>query len=100
MQAETAEAIETVELEADELASNSAAIDLQPPPSFAEVHDGPDYAKSMVTIELTNNSRAKGTLLKFNAVDETVRILEPRAVVPTDIDMSTIKYMRLENPTN
>ena len=31
MQAETAEAIETVELEADELASNSAAIDLQPP---------------------------------------------------------------------
>ena len=71
-----------------------------PPPSFAEVHDGPDYAKSMVTIELTNNSRAKGTLLKFNAVDETVRILEPRAVVPTDIVMSTIKYMRLENPTN
>ncbi len=70
------------------------------PPSFAEVHDGPDYAKSMVTIELTNNSRAKGTLLKFNAVDETVRILEPRAVVPTDIVMSTIKYMRLENPTN
>ena len=32
MQAETPEAIETVELEADELASNSAAIDLQPPP--------------------------------------------------------------------
>lgn len=95
MQAETAEAIETVEFEEEETTSSSAAIDLQPPP-FAEVHDGPDYDKSTVTIELTNNTRAKGKLLKFNAVDESIRILEPRAVVPTDIDMDTIKYMCLE----
>ena len=99
MQAEIAEAIETVEFEGEESASSSVTIDLQPPP-FAEVHDGPDYDKSAVTIELSNNSRVKGKLLKFNATDEAISILEPRAVVPTDIDMDTIKYMRLENPTN
>ncbi|MDD9891408.1 MAG: hypothetical protein OXU66_11610 [Gammaproteobacteria bacterium] len=59
MQAETAEAaaeIETIEFESKGGGSSSAvAIDLQPPP-FSEVHGGPDYDKTSVTVELTNNT--------------------------------------------
>ncbi|MDA1372394.1 MAG: ATPase, T2SS/T4P/T4SS family [Proteobacteria bacterium] len=99
MQAETAEAIETVDFEADESRSSHGPIqiDLQPPP-FSEVHDGPVYNTSVVTLELTNTSRAKGTLVQFNASSETISILEPRGVVPTEFDMRSIKYMRMEKP--
>lgn len=107
MQAETAEAaeeIETVEFDGETesesgegSASSSVAIDLQAPP-FSDVHDGPDYDKTSVTIELANNTRTKGKLLSFNATNESISILEPRAVVPTEVDMGTVKYMRLEKP--
>ncbi|NKB32949.1 MAG: pilus assembly protein PilB [Pseudomonadales bacterium] len=100
MQAETAEAaeeIESVEFESDGSSSSDVAIDLQAPP-FSEVHDGPDYDKTSVTIELLNTTRAKGKLLAFNATNELITILESRAVLPTEIDMNSIKYMRLEKP--
>ena len=102
MQAETAEEIETVEFESEsdfgESDSSSAVtIDLQAPP-FSEVHSGPDSDKTSVTIELTNNTRVKGKLLTFSAANEEITILEPRAVVPTEVDMGTLKYMRLEKP--
>jgi len=72
-------------------------IDLQPPP-FSDVHEGPEYSNTSVTIELTNNTRTKGKLIQFNAATETISILEPRASDPTDIEMSTIKFLRLEQP--
>jgi type II secretory ATPase GspE/PulE/Tfp pilus assembly ATPase PilB-like protein len=72
-------------------------IDLQPPP-FSDVHEGPEYSNTSVTIELTNNTRTKGRLVQFNASNETISILEPRAIDPTDIDMSTVKFLRLEKP--
>ena len=97
MQADTAIVIDQEETDAESEVSSSSNFDLQPPP-FAEVADGPEYDKSAVTAELTNSSRIKGTLVQFNAAAETISILEPRAVVPTDIDMRSIKYMRLEKP--
>lgn len=72
-------------------------IDLQPPP-FSDVHEGPEYSNTSVTIELNNNTRTKGKLTQFNASTETISILEPRAINPTDIDMGTIKFLRLEKP--
>ncbi|GJM11942.1 MAG: general secretory pathway protein GspE [Pseudohongiella sp.] len=72
-------------------------IDLQPPP-FSDVHEGPEYSNTSVTIELTNNTRMKGKLTQFNASTETISILEPRASNSTNIDMSTIKFLRLEKP--
>ncbi|PCI82437.1 MAG: pilus assembly protein PilB [SAR86 cluster bacterium] len=72
-------------------------IDLQPPP-FSDVHEGPEYSNTSVTIELNNNSRTKGKLTQFNASTETISILEPRANNPTDIDMANIKFLRLEKP--
>lgn len=75
----------------------SSKIDLQPPP-FSEVHERPDYQNSFVTIELNNNTRIKGRLLQFNSSTETIGILKPRALHQTEIDMSSIKFMRLEMP--
>lgn len=72
-------------------------IDLQPPP-FSDVHEGPEYSNTSVTIELNNNTRTKGKLVQFNASTEIISILEPRATDPTDIDMSSIKFLRLEKP--
>lgn len=72
-------------------------IDLQPPP-FSDVHEGPEYSNTSVTIELNNNTRIKGKLTQFNASTETISILEPRASDPTDIDMANIKFLRLEKP--
>lgn len=71
--------------------------DLQPPP-FSEVHDGPEYSNTSVTLELKNNSRTKGKLLRFDSAEELISILEPRAAAPTEISMNTIKFMRLEKP--
>lgn len=98
MQAETAIDFETEE-EAPELEVSGSAppLDLQPPP-FAEVHDGPDYDKTQVTVELNNSHRLKGKLTKFSAASESIAIMEPRAVVATEIEMSSVKYMRLEKP--
>ena len=72
-------------------------IDLKPPP-FSDVHEGPEYSDTSVTIELKNNTRTKGKLIQFNASTETISILEPRASDPTDIDMANIKFLRLEKP--
>lgn len=77
--------------------SGAKKIDLQPPP-FSEVHDGPEYDKSTCTIELSNGTRAKGTLIQFNAASEVISIMEPRGVTPLDIDMGAVKYLRLEKP--
>ncbi|MDA0689919.1 MAG: ATPase, T2SS/T4P/T4SS family [Proteobacteria bacterium] len=111
MQAETAivddeiEKIDAPELSGQPTQSGQAGaegdhaskIDLQPPP-FAEVHEGPELDKAQVTIELTNSSRIKGRLAQFNAASETISIYEPRANEPTTVEMSGIKYMRLEKP--
>ena len=72
-------------------------IDLQPPP-FSDVHEGPEYSNTSVTIELNNNTRTKGRLTQFNAATETISILEPRASDSIDIDMANIKFLRLEKP--
>jgi|TARA_B110000240_G_scaffold193949_1_gene240641 hypothetical protein len=72
-------------------------IDLQPPP-FSNMHEGPKYSNTSVTIELNNNTRTKGKLTQFNASTETISILGPRASDPTDIDMASIKFLRLEKP--
>ena len=97
MQADTAVAVEVTEEEVHPSEPPKLKIDLQPPP-FSEVNDGPEYAKSSVTIELNNSTRTKGKLLQFDSVTEVISILEPRAAVPTVIDMSSIKFMRLEKP--
>ena len=77
--------------------SGAMKIDLQPPP-FSDVHEGPEYSNTSVTIELNNNTRIKGKLVQFNVATETISILEPRATTQTDIDMSSIKFLRLEKP--
>lgn len=77
--------------------STMMRIDLQPPP-FSDVHEGPEYSNTSVTIELSNNTRTKGKLIQFNASTEIISILEPRALNPTDIEMSTVKFLRLEKP--
>jgi len=60
MQAEKANALKTKVEESTEAESTSAQrIDLQPPP-FADVHDGPEYENTFVTLELTNSHRIKG----------------------------------------
>ncbi|MCH7815241.1 MAG: hypothetical protein IIC60_01600, partial [Proteobacteria bacterium] len=97
MQADTAVAVEVTEEEVHPPEPPKLKIDLQPPP-FSEVNDGPEYAKSSVTIELNNSTRTKGKLLQFDSTAEVISILEPRAAVPTVIDMSSIKFMRLEKP--
>lgn len=97
MQADTAIALEAEDEESEADTPTSNQIDLQPPP-FAEVHDGPEYDKSAVTVELTNSHRLKGTLVQFNPVSETISIMEPNAVTATDVEMSSVKYMRLEKP--
>lgn len=100
MQAETAVAVDEAseeEVETQASAPMQQKIDLQPPP-FSEVHDGPEYSKTSVVIEMKNNARAKGKLLEFNAASETIIILEARAVTPTEIEMRTVKYLRLEKP--
>ena len=98
MQAETAIEYETDEEENEvDLSTSQQTIDLQPPP-FADVHDGPDYDKSSVTIELNNSNRVNGKLVQFNAASETISVMEPRGVVATELEMSTVKYMRLEKP--
>lgn len=98
MPADTAVAMDSAEEnESQESVSGAKKIDLQPPP-FSEVHDGPEYDKSNCTIELANGSRVKGTLVQFNAASEVISILEPRGVTPLDVDMGTVKYLRLEKP--
>ena len=99
MQAETAIEYETEEEETEvEVSTTSATpIDLQPPP-FADVHDGPEYDKSSVTIELNNSNRINGKLVQFNAASEIISVMEPRGVVATELEMSTVKYMRVEKP--
>jgi type II secretory ATPase GspE/PulE/Tfp pilus assembly ATPase PilB-like protein len=77
--------------------SGTKKIDLQPPP-FSEVHDGPEYDKSNCTIEMANGSRVKGTLKQFNAASEVISIMETGGTAPVDVDMSTVKYLRLEKP--
>lgn len=97
MPADTAVVIDSEENETEAEVSTSKKIDLQPPP-FSEVHDGPEYDKSTVNIELNNATRVKGKLVQYDAAAEIVSILEPRAVVPTTMEVGTIKYMRVEKP--
>lgn len=96
MQAEFAIAVEGAE-ETQPAIPTTLKIDLQPPP-FSDVHEGPEYLNTSVTIELNNNTRIKGKLLQFNAATETIGILEPRAMHQTEIEMRTIKFLRLEMP--
>ena len=97
MQADFAVATNTPNGESQPNIPTSYKIDLQPPP-FSDVHEGPEYLNTSVTIELNNNARVKGKLLQFNAATETIGLLEPRSLQPTSIDMGSIKFMRLEMP--
>jgi hypothetical protein len=76
---------------------NGLRIDLQPPP-FSEVHEGADYTSTSVTVELNNSVRVKGKLLSFDTSSEMISVMENRAAVSTVMDMSAIKFMRLEKP--
>jgi type II secretory ATPase GspE/PulE/Tfp pilus assembly ATPase PilB-like protein len=80
-----------------EIVVNGMRIDLQPP-SFSEVEEGPEYDNTFVTIELNNSTRVKGKLVQFDCSSESIRVLETRAVIPTEIGMASIKFMRLEKP--
>jgi hypothetical protein len=96
MQAETANPMENTVEESTEAETTSAQrIDLQPPP-FADLHDGPEYENTSVTLELTNSHRIKGKLLQFNAASELVMVMEPRAAAPTEVEMDAVKYLRLK----
>lgn len=97
MSADTAFAPEQPEIAASPEAPKSLRVDLQPPP-FSEVHEGAEYTNTSVTIELNNATRVKGKLVQFDSAAEIISLLESRAVIPTEIDMSTIKFMRLEKP--
>lgn len=97
MPADTAVAIETPANEVASEVSASLKIDLQPPP-YAEIHEGPEYSNTSVTIELMNATRVKGVLVQFDVADEIIGVLEPRETTPTEIYMNTIKFMRLEKP--
>lgn len=74
MQADFAVASNTPNGESQPNIPTSYKIDLQPPP-FSDVHDGPEYLNTSVTIELNNNTRVKGKLLQFNAATETIGLL-------------------------
>ena len=91
MPADTAVVIETPAEDVELEISPSFRIDLQPP--FSEVHEGPEYSNTSVTLESKNGSRSKGKLVQFDSADEVISIMEPRAVSPTVIDMNTIKFM-------
>lgn len=97
MTADTAVAVDTPTEDLEPQVAPSLKIDLQPPP-FSEINEGPEYSNTSVTIELNNNARTKGKLLQFDSSTESISILEPRAMVATDIAMNTIKFMRLEKP--
>jgi hypothetical protein len=85
MQTEAAVEIESEDI-AEELIDSGDKIDLQPPP-FSEVQDGPEYENTSVTIELNNAQRIKGKLTQFDTVAEVISLLEPRASLPTDVDL-------------
>ena len=98
MQAETANPMgNTVEESTEAETTSAQRIDLQPL-SFADLHDGPEYENTSVTLELTNSHRIKGKLLQFNAASELVMVMEPRAAAPTEVEMVAVKYLRLEKP--
>lgn len=97
MPADTAGAANTPRLASELEQPSSLKMDLQPPP-FSEINEGPEYSNTSVTLELNTSARTKGKLLQFDVAAEVISILEPRATLPTDIDMSTIKFMRLEKP--
>ena len=97
MPVDTAVAIETPADDVELEHSPTFRIDLQPPP-FSEVHEGPEYSNTSVTLELKNSTRNKGKLVQFDSADEIISIMEPRAVSPTVIDINTIKFMRIEKP--
>lgn len=71
--------------------------DFQAPP-FSDATDGPDYANSIVSIEISSSQRLKGKLTQFNANAETLGVLEPRKNEATILDIGKIKFLRLEKP--
>ncbi len=97
MQGDFAIAVDRPDKNSQTKTSSNTKIDLQPPP-FSDVHERPEYLNTSVTIELNNNTRVKGKLLQFNSSTEVIGILEPRLLRPSEIDMNTIKFMRLEMP--
>ena len=97
MPADTAVGIETPAEDVELEISPSFRIDLQPPP-FAEVHGGPEYSNTSVTLELKNDSRSKGKLMQFDSTDEIISIMRPRGGSPTVLDMNHIKCMHREKP--
>lgn len=97
MPADTAFASQPIETLPQDEPVGALRVDLQPPP-FAEVHEGAEYNNTSVTIEMGNATRVKGRLLRFDSSAETISIMEPRSGDPTHIDMSSIKFMRLEKP--
>jgi hypothetical protein len=76
---------------------NGLCVDLQPPP-YSEVHERVDYTTTSVTVELNNSVRVKGKSLSFDTSSEIISVMEYRAAVPTVIDVSAFKFMRLEKP--
>lgn len=97
MQADTAFAPQRKQEARQQEPEQSLRVDLQPPP-FSEVHEGADYTNTSVTIELNDAVRVKGKLLQFDTSAEMISVLQTRAVDATEIDMSAIKFMRLEKP--
>jgi hypothetical protein len=85
------------ELVSQNYSVNGLLVDLQPAP-FSEVHEGAEYNNISVTIELNNSDRVKGKLLLFDSSSEMISVMENRAAAATYMDISAIKFIRLDKP--
>ncbi|MEX2130483.1 MAG: ATPase, T2SS/T4P/T4SS family [Pseudohongiellaceae bacterium] len=85
------------EQEEQESVKPVARFDFQPPP-FSDAIDGPDYANSQVTIDVSTSQRIKGRLASYDAAAEMIRVIEPRRNTPVELDVRNIKFLRLEKP--
>lgn len=72
-------------------------IALQKPPHY-QVHDGPAFDNTVVSIELLNKQRLKGKLTRFDTRQQLIAIIQTSTDSPTEIAIDDIKYMRLEKP--
>ncbi len=61
----------------------------------SDATDGPDYANSIVSIEISSSQRLKGKLTQFNANEEILGVLEPSKNEATKLDIGSIKFLRL-----
>lgn len=98
MYTETEHRNEMVEAaDTDQSSAFGSRFDLQPPP-FAEVVDGPDYDNSAISIEINSNHRTKGKLSLFDTDSEILGFKEASKTTPTELEFSSIKFMRIEKP--